>query len=200
MTHDTASAASPQSPTIDPEKADDFVRRGRVLVNSVHLTVDQLDVLYALDLEVQEAVTRAIAALGYPNATEAIPAIYWVAGNFPGVPAQAITDGIPGASLSKVQTYRYHALQFSAGRLYAADAEGLRSLHYSDYLETEHWRMVRSAALDRSGHACQVCKARGDLHVHHNTYERRGEEVDSDVIVLCADCHALFHSNRRVQP
>lgn len=198
---DTANAVASQSPpTIDPVKAEDFIRRGKVLSNSGRLTVDQLDILYALDIEVQEAVTRAIAALGYPNATEAIPAIYWIAGNFPGVPADVIAAGIPGASLAKVQTYRFHALQNTAGLLYMDDADGLRSLPYAEYLETEHWKLVRHSALNRIGHACQVCKSRGDLHVHHNSYERRGEELESDVIVLCADCHALFHANRKVQP
>ena len=31
------------------------------------------------------------------------------------------------------------------------------------------------------------------LQVHHRTYERRGAELDSDLIAFCPTCHGLFH-------
>jgi hypothetical protein len=31
------------------------------------------------------------------------------------------------------------------------------------------------------------------LEVHHNTYERYGDESTFDLIVLCEQCHELFH-------
>lgn len=31
---------------------------------------------------------------------------------------------------------------------------------------------------------------RGDLHLHHKTYERLGCERDDDVELLCTNCHA----------
>lgn len=66
---------------------------------------------------------------------------------------------------------------------------------YAEYLKSEHWQHVREAALERARGACQLC---GDdentLNVHHNNYNRLEEEWDSDVIVLCSNCHAQFHS------
>jgi len=31
------------------------------------------------------------------------------------------------------------------------------------------------------------------LHVHHKTYERRGEERTSDLVAICLDCHGKEH-------
>jgi hypothetical protein len=31
------------------------------------------------------------------------------------------------------------------------------------------------------------------LDVHHNTYERYGDESTFDLVVLCDRCHELFH-------
>lgn len=70
----------------------------------------------------------------------------------------------------------------------------LKSMKYTDYLETHHWKTVRKMMLDHAGHRCQLCNACDrSLHVHHRTYENRGRETQSDLIVLCADCHGQFH-------
>jgi len=74
----------------------------------------------------------------------------------------------------------------------------LRKIPYREYLQTEHWQKVRDYALERAEHRCQVCNASGELHTHHRTYDRRGEEMPSDVIVLCAGCHKLFHDNGKL--
>ena len=70
---------------------------------------------------------------------------------------------------------------------------------YADYLRTPHWQSMRTGALNRAGHRCQVCNASKNLHVHHRTYERcPGNERAGDLTVLCADCHALYHDKPRV--
>jgi hypothetical protein len=71
--------------------------------------------------------------------------------------------------------------------------ETLRTMPYSEYLQTEHWAETRKAAMRRARYACQLCGAKGRLNVHHKTYERRGCEEPNDLIVLCQDCHAKFH-------
>lgn len=69
-----------------------------------------------------------------------------------------------------------------------------RSMPYSEYLQTDHWKRTRLAALKRAGYRCSVCNASGTtLDVHHRTYERRGEEHSADVIALCRGCHTRFH-------
>ncbi len=70
----------------------------------------------------------------------------------------------------------------------------LKSMPYGQYLQTPEWEK-RSASMKRSvGHRCQLCNETGHvLHVHHRTYERRGNEYFKDLIVLCAPCHAKHH-------
>jgi hypothetical protein len=70
----------------------------------------------------------------------------------------------------------------------------LRSMPYPFYLRTPEWRRTRAAALVRAGNACSldVTHTR-DLEVHHRTYERLGEEMVTDLVVLCHSCHQLHH-------
>jgi 5-methylcytosine-specific restriction endonuclease McrA len=74
----------------------------------------------------------------------------------------------------------------------------LRRMPYADYLQTPEWRETRQGALKRAGFKCQTCAAGGQMHVHHRTYARRGCEHNSDLIVLCAGCHQLFHDNGKL--
>jgi 5-methylcytosine-specific restriction endonuclease McrA len=69
----------------------------------------------------------------------------------------------------------------------------MRTMPYRDYLLTPEWAERRKAALKRARYACQVCNRQRPLHVHHRTYERRGDELSADLIVLCDECHALYH-------
>jgi len=66
---------------------------------------------------------------------------------------------------------------------------------YTDYLRGDHWRTkVRPEALERAGYRCQLCGAADEtFHVHHNSYERLGNELPWDLVVLCKDCHARYH-------
>jgi hypothetical protein len=70
---------------------------------------------------------------------------------------------------------------------------------YDEYLLTPEWRDRRLAALARAGYRCQLCYSAGPLDVHHRTYERRGEELDSDLIALCRDCHRDHHGRLNVR-
>jgi len=72
----------------------------------------------------------------------------------------------------------------------------LRSLPYSEYLATEHWRKTRERALNRDGFQCRICASRKALEVHHLTYERRGEELPTDLITLCGPCHKAQHDRK----
>lgn len=77
-------------------------------------------------------------------------------------------------------------------------AKDLATMPYRDYLQTPEWQETRQAALRRAHFQCQTCAGGGTLHVHHRTYVRRGNEWASDLIVLCAGCHELFHQNARL--
>ena len=44
------------------------------------------------------------------------------------------------------------------------------------------------------GYRCQVCGERDTrLDVHHNTYDRYGDEGPFDLVALCGGCHEVFH-------
>lgn len=77
-------------------------------------------------------------------------------------------------------------------------ASPFRAMPYDAYLRTDAWQRRRQAALRRAGHKCQVCGRTTGLQVHHNTYERLGCEANTDLVVLCAGCHGLFHKAKRV--
>lgn len=69
----------------------------------------------------------------------------------------------------------------------------LRLMKYEDYLATPEWKKKRETKLEEAKHCCQLCSSTDRLQVHHKTYERRGYEDLSDLIVLCGRCHAKFH-------
>lgn len=73
------------------------------------------------------------------------------------------------------------------------EVQRLKKLPYRDYLASDHWQRIRAYALDHAKRRCQVCNSGGKVDVHHRSYEHRGEERFSDVIILCRDCHDLFH-------
>lgn len=76
------------------------------------------------------------------------------------------------------------------------DLQKLKTIPYQEYLETDHWKYIRKLALRRAQYKCSLCgKDKIQLHVHHNSYEHRGEEQNhlENIIVICSECHAKFH-------
>jgi Mrr N-terminal domain len=72
----------------------------------------------------------------------------------------------------------------------------LRAMPYRRYLRTPEWRRTRAAALHRAGYACSLDIAHtDDLEVHHRTYERLGQELATDLTVLCDACHGRHHEH-----
>ena len=69
----------------------------------------------------------------------------------------------------------------------------LRRMPYAQYLQTPEWKERRARHLESVGHRCQLCNASGELRIHHRNYERRGQELFQDVVVLCRNCHEHFH-------
>lgn len=45
------------------------------------------------------------------------------------------------------------------------------------------------------GYKCSKCGIRQKLHVHHLNYDRLGNELQSDLMVVCNNCHNWFHEN-----
>ena len=71
----------------------------------------------------------------------------------------------------------------------------LLTMPYPEYLRTPEWKETRVAALVRAGHSCALDVSHTErLEVHHRTYDRLGEELESDLIVLCHECHRRHHA------
>lgn len=77
----------------------------------------------------------------------------------------------------------------------------LESLSYKEYLFTPEWQAKREAKIKEANRCCQLCGVRLSFNssfppvIHHRTYERVRNESLYDLIVLCRDCHELFHKH-----
>jgi len=71
----------------------------------------------------------------------------------------------------------------------------LKKMPYPEYLKTTEWKIKARAAKEKVNNRCQLCNSHSpkNLNVHHNNYLNIGNELDSDLIVLCEDCHAKHH-------
>lgn len=69
----------------------------------------------------------------------------------------------------------------------------MMKIDYQAYLASEHWQNMRRVALERAGNKCQLCGYGWNLNVHHNCYDRLGNELPTDLCVLCRPCHERFH-------
>jgi hypothetical protein len=75
-----------------------------------------------------------------------------------------------------------------------ARLDEIKKMPHADYLQTREWKARKYQALCRAGHRCQTCATRhARLEVHHNCYEKYGDERPYDLVVLCERCHGLFH-------
>ena len=69
-----------------------------------------------------------------------------------------------------------------------------RNDNYDMYLNSEAWAETREKFFEKVGRLC-IC---GDLatQAHHKTYENIGkEELLTDLVGLCSDCHSNFHQS-----
>lgn len=64
---------------------------------------------------------------------------------------------------------------------------------YYAYIRSPEWRAKADLAKARAGWRCQLCYGTGPLEAHHRTYERLGNELPSDITVLCSECHKRHH-------
>lgn len=100
---------------------------------------------------------------------------------------------------SQAQVFQ-HGIDHCLDRLKGREKPKSRKEEYREYLRSDHWQERRRMAVRGADGACQVCNARDkQLEVHHRTYERLGAEEPWDLVVLCEDCHGLFHSNGKLQ-
>ncbi len=65
---------------------------------------------------------------------------------------------------------------------------------YLDYMQSDAWNDKRLERLALDGYTCQDCGADDKpLDVHHESYERFGNEHMLDLTSLCRRCHDYRH-------
>jgi 5-methylcytosine-specific restriction endonuclease McrA len=63
-------------------------------------------------------------------------------------------------------------------------------------LEPRQYEDLRERVLRRDSWRCQFCGAMKSLEVHHQKFRSRsGEDMEENLIALCASCHSLIHSS-----
>lgn len=76
-----------------------------------------------------------------------------------------------------------------------------RKERYREYLRSDHWLRFRASVLKKRGLICEQCNTQQvSVDLHHLTYVRLGEERESDVEVLCRDCHKIRHGIQSPNP
>ena len=71
---------------------------------------------------------------------------------------------------------------------------------YNQRISSKEWQELRHRLIAARGNQCQCCKKSGiTLQLHHDTYERLGEERDEDLAVLCIPCHEKADTYRAAQ-
>ena len=62
------------------------------------------------------------------------------------------------------------------------------------YLQSKEWRLLKATRLAMDSYQCKMCGTANNLECHHISYDRLGNEnLSTDVITLCRDCHQKIH-------
>lgn len=69
-------------------------------------------------------------------------------------------------------------------------------MNYKKYLHSRHWKTTKFL-LYSTKKRCSLCRSKKNLNIHHKTYSRLGNENPSDLILLCQECHYLYHEYAR---
>jgi len=81
----------------------------------------------------------------------------------------------------------------SAGPRYRRPKEPGFWRWYSDYLDTDTWRVRRRLVLERAGGLCEGCRKEPATQVHHLTYDHVEHEFLWELVAVCRECHERFH-------
>jgi len=74
------------------------------------------------------------------------------------------------------------------------ELQRLKTMPYSEYLLTDHWKKKSYNCKQKVGFKCQKCNSKENLVAHHLTYEHCGEEWGKDLICICDECHKKEHN------
>lgn len=72
---------------------------------------------------------------------------------------------------------------------------------YEEYIQSESWKAKRRQFFaENRRRLCAGCQDKSikQLHVHHKTYARFGNEDLADLVAVCQVCHAMIHERHRL--
>lgn len=75
----------------------------------------------------------------------------------------------------------------------------IHSEKYKTYMGSAAWAKKKLEAINRAHCRCNRCGSWYYLEVHHKTYDRLGDELPSDLEVLCKSCHVIADGERAAQ-
>lgn len=70
---------------------------------------------------------------------------------------------------------------------------------YKNYLNTNHWKIMRIKVRDKYKNKCAECGYKNNLQVHHISYVNIGFEKMNELILLCDICHLSEHRNMKLK-
>lgn len=70
---------------------------------------------------------------------------------------------------------------------------------YQKYLNSPEWKEKRKEIFEKRKGICELCgeKLENKYHVHHDNYNNLGNEKESDLILLCENCHNDIHKREK---
>lgn len=66
---------------------------------------------------------------------------------------------------------------------------------HEEYLRSPEWAERRQTVLKKWNRRCAFCSGTVLVDVHHNSYDRIGNEDEADLVTLCRACHKKFHGH-----
>lgn len=72
-----------------------------------------------------------------------------------------------------------------------------RKQKYDDYIKSAAWQQKRIKFIEQHPTKKCFCGKSTNLHVHHATYDRLGNEDFADLRLVCNDCHDMIHYYHR---
>lgn len=75
-----------------------------------------------------------------------------------------------------------------------------RQHKYEAYIQSGRWERRKAEYYFLHEKVCWRCGVTSNIHLHHHTYVRLGNELNEDLVPLCQDCHRRVHDLHREQP
>lgn len=108
----------------------------------------------------------------------------------PGIPGEPTVSAGPAVWKKATPGTKWQTGQRTEGGIVSRET-------YERYLASGAWQRQRTRRLAKDRHRCQGCCSEDNLHVHHLTYERFGDERITDLVTVCEACHDLIHLHQR---